>query len=474
MKPTVTNKNKNHTFSKFLHLFNKGNTGAFYHALNLELLFFDRETAEALEGYFRTPRPAAAWLPGLSGKSYQQKVLNSLLESGMLLEEGTDETGLIESIAARQLANQGISILFLIFSGRCNFKCRYCIETTHPVTDPAHRTHMSRDVAAAAVDMFCRMQKPGPLNPHTEIRFYGGEPLLNYPVLEEVVRCAAREKEKGELANDTKLIIATNGSLLNEAKIISLKQFGVTVDLSLDGPPGLHNEYRLNKNGSGSFAQCFNAWRLLKRAGVETTIACTLTPKSLDNLDRLLAFFQQNLESPNSFRFNSLHFHRDSSNGEEYFRREAQAVITAYQLLKKHWLSGDRIDNIQRSLKTKQPVYATCDGVCRKLVISPVGKVGMCEVFVSAKEYFTASVFDKDFEPAANSHFQEWQRLSPLNRPACYNCEALGICGGGCPINAKVLHGSIWELDRGKCYHSREILKWAIWNYYENEISNHL
>ena len=50
--------------------------------------------------------------------------------------------------------------------------------------------------------------------------------------------------------------------------------------------------------------------------------------------------------------------------------------------------------------------------------------------------------------------------------PKCYECEALGICGGGCPANAKIVDGSIWEVDRRFCVHSKMTLEWLIWDQY--------
>jgi len=50
--------------------------------------------------------------------------------------------------------------------------------------------------------------------------------------------------------------------------------------------------------------------------------------------------------------------------------------------------------------------------------------------------------------------------------PQCFGCEAIGLCGGGCPINAELNFGSIWALDTRFCIHTKSTLEWMIWDQY--------
>ena len=47
--------------------------------------------------------------------------------------------------------------------------------------------------------------------------------------------------------------------------------------------------------------------------------------------------------------------------------------------------------------------------------------------------------------------------------PLCFDCEVLGICGGGCPASAELKTGSRWNIDERICYHSKLTLEWLIW-----------
>ncbi|QQS61240.1 MAG: SPASM domain-containing protein [Candidatus Moraniibacteriota bacterium] len=65
---------------------------------------------------------------------------------------------------------------------------------------------------------------------------------------------------------------------------------------------------------------------------------------------------------------------------------------------------------------------------------------------------------------------QFWSRRSSLFMGQCQECVALGICGGGCPLQADIEKGSIWELDDRFCVHSKRTLEWLIWDLYEKMV----
>lgn len=105
-----------------------------------------------------------------------------------------------------------------------------------------------------------------------------------------------------------------------------------------------------------------------------------------------------------------------------------------------------------------------CCGCGKQIVILPNGKIGVCHAYSGAEQFFVDS--DDSFDPYQHSFWLDWSRRSPINMPQCY-CEALTICGGGCPHNADLNNGSIWELDNHFCIHAKETLNWLIWDLYE-------
>lgn len=71
-------------------------------------------------------------------------------------------------------------------------------------------------------------------------------------------------------------------------------------------------------------------------------------------------------------------------------------------------------------------------------------------------KYFTS--FTKGFDPEDHPYWKEWKMRSPLNMPQCFDCIALGNCGGGCPYSADVNSGNIWSIDKRFCVFSQKVI----------------
>ena len=102
-----------------------------------------------------------------------------------------------------------------------------------------------------------------------------------------------------------------------------------------------------------------------------------------------------------------------------------------------------------------------------QLVIAPNGDVGICHGYLSTRETFVTNVDSLDFRMDQDPLFLEWNKRTPLNMEKCLDCMALGTCGGGCALNAKANHQTIWDLDERFCIHSRATLEFLIWDLFE-------
>jgi uncharacterized protein len=83
-------------------------------------------------------------------------------------------------------------------------------------------------------------------------------------------------------------------------------------------------------------------------------------------------------------------------------------------------------------------------------------------------------VRDPAFDPARDPVFLEWNKRTPLNIPECQGCYALGICGGGCPFNARKQYGTIWDIEERFCIHAKKTLEWLVWDFFDNNIKTKL
>ncbi|MDD2935200.1 MAG: SPASM domain-containing protein [Candidatus Pacebacteria bacterium] len=101
--------------------------------------------------------------------------------------------------------------------------------------------------------------------------------------------------------------------------------------------------------------------------------------------------------------------------------------------------------------------------------MAPDGKVGVCQDFVKPRKYFGDELTkNPSYDPFENGLYDGWKNRSPFFMEQCYDCEAIALCGGGCPASIELRTGSRWNIDDRICPHSKQSLEWLIWDTYKN------
>ena len=91
--------------------------------------------------------------------------------------------------------------------------------------------------------------------------------------------------------------IQTNGTKVDDEWAAFLKENGFLVGLSVDGPQPLHDAYRVNKGGRGSFEQVMHGWDFLQKHGVDVNILCTVHAANADHPLEIYRFFRDELKA---------------------------------------------------------------------------------------------------------------------------------------------------------------------------------
>ena len=130
----------------------------------------------------------------------------------------------------------------------CNFRCKYCIYSEeHNVRQRSHSTeHMSWEVAKKAVDFLWSHSVD---SKSANIGFYGGEPLLEFPLIQRVVEYC----EELFLGKELTFSITTNGTLLSDEMIHYFRAHDVALMISLDGPKEINDQNRIFADGRGTY-----------------------------------------------------------------------------------------------------------------------------------------------------------------------------------------------------------------------------
>ena len=141
-----------------------------------------------------------------------------------------------------------LSLMTLQLTQDCNLRCTYCIYAESETSrQRSHaRNRMSWEIAKKAVDFFWNHSVD---SPRVNIGFYGGEPLLEFPLLQRVVEYC----KKRFLGKELTFSVTTNGTLLSDDIIHYLDKQKISVMLSLDGPKEVHDLNRVFEDGKGTF-----------------------------------------------------------------------------------------------------------------------------------------------------------------------------------------------------------------------------
>lgn len=166
--------------------------------------------------------------------------------------------------------------LILTLTDQCNLRCAYCLHGGQLGWVRPHGSRvMSEEVALRAVGYFlerCMRDQP------PAISFYGGEPLLQPELIRRVAQVVRRHPRGGE----AHLVVDTNGYGLDPEMIELVVEYGLSLQISLDGPREVHDRHRLTAGGRPTFFRIMaNLHRLLLRDPAcheRLAFVCTLAP----------------------------------------------------------------------------------------------------------------------------------------------------------------------------------------------------
>lgn len=438
--------------SRFAHIFPQSDSVGLYHALNLGVLFITHDTWQAIE----------AAKSGIDRDELQQTIgeenLQTFEQKGLLVSPDTNEDDLIDELKRRETETVRLSVIYLILAERCNLACRYCFFESEM---PQGRIEpMTAQTAKNALDLFAGWAG----NQYkVTVSLYGGDPLIGMDALKFAIQHTVQLVQGGRLHHDSRVSIVCNGTLVSSSLTDFLKGYRQIVDISvsLDGLPEIHDHFRVDRSGRGSYRRALRGYRLLQDAGLKPAISCTLTPFSLSQMpeivDWLIAL------QPNGLGFNTLVDIPGMTMDETYAEQVAEALIYAFTRLREVGIYEDRLMRKVEAFVEEKPYLKDCAGCGRQVVVASNGDLGICHGYTATRQYFRSNVNSiADFDPRQDQEYLTWNRRSPVNMPVCYECPALGICGGGCANNAERRHGSIWTVDDQFCPHALKTLSWMI------------
>ncbi len=174
----------------------------------------------------------------------------------------------------------------------CNLGCKYCFFLSK---ENLYAERESPLMDEAVLDTYLRQLMESSPGPQVDVAWQGGEPMLRgLDFYRRSVELAEKYRRPHQRILHT---MQTNGTLIDDEWAAFFKQHGYLVGLSLDGPRELHDAYRIDKQGRGSFDAVIRGWNILRRHDVDTNILCTVNAANQDHPLEVYRFFRDELQA---------------------------------------------------------------------------------------------------------------------------------------------------------------------------------
>ena len=381
--------------------------------------------------------------------------VEQLKESGQLFKEDTFRpmAGKLKEKTAGV-----IKALCLHVAHSCNLNCSYCFASQGKYH--GDRALMSFEVGKRALDFL--VENSGSRH-NLEVDFFGGEPLMNWDVVKRLV-AYAREIEK-EKNKNFRFTLTTNGVLIDDDVIDFANREMSNVVLSLDGRKEVHDRFRVDYSGKGSYDRIVPKFQKLveARGGKNYYMRGTFThynPDFLKDIQQMLdlGFTELSMEPVVC----------DPSDASALTEEDLPIVLEQYEklaeLMLKRKAEGRPFTfyHYMIDLTGGPCIYkriSGCGSGTEYMAVTPWGDLYPCHQFVGEEAFCLGNVFDgvKNFEKQA-----EFAACNVYARKDCENCWAKLYCSGGCAANAYHATGSVTGVYKYGCELFKKRMECAI------------
>lgn len=342
-----------------------------------------------------------------------------------------------------------IKSLYLIMSTNCNLICSYCLYSPSQSGSLAKSgKNLTQREIFNALRLFqiktCKNKRDAP-DYWEQITFYGGEPLLNMKGLKFGVEMINQIKREERIWNDLKIIIDTNGTLIDDDFIDFVKKNQINLQISIDGPCMIHDSARKFKNGKGTFDRVHTAMKRLSEKKVKFLPLITVSPANINFLPESIEWLCNNFVIDEIAMNLLMHTGKDLK--IPYGELAAEAMLSGHNIAKRFNVCDSVFDEVLKRFVTPSIASEVC-GAGIKIAAFPGGKLHACQSLENCGAGLLGQTVDFN-ERCAN--WQEWKKRSRFSNQDCLKCPVLGFCGGGCAASAFVALGSIHNIDPYYC-----------------------
>lgn len=347
-----------------------------------------------------------------------------------------------------------LTTMVLNVTNQCNLACTYCYEYGEDkIVDTTNGTQpkfMSAETARQSVEF---MLKEAGDNKVAHLTFFGGETLMNFPVLKQTIAYARRRA--AEVGKEVDFSLTTNATLLKPDVIAFLIENEVGVTVSFDGPPEVQNKFRVFHNGAGSYdvvapkIKALLSQKLTRPVGARVT----LTNGNLDvrrifeHLTQELGFrevgFAPVTTAPNrNYALDEQGYDQMLAQFTDLANEFKDAAVAG----RYHGFSNvkETLEEIHKGMSKAYP----CGAGIGLMGVSTSGDVALCHRFAGSDAHKLGTVAD-GIDRAKQSDFLDRHHLN--NKTDCSTCWARPVCSGGCYHEAHTRYGDTTQANLHYC-----------------------
>ncbi|WXR61264.1 thioether cross-link-forming SCIFF peptide maturase [Peptostreptococcaceae bacterium AGR-M142] len=355
---------------------------------------------------------------------------------------------------------QVIKALCLNVAHDCNLKCSYCFASQGDFG--GERKLMDLETGKRAFDFL--IKKSGNRR-NLEVDFFGGEPLMNFEVVKELVKYG-REQEKIHNKN-FRFTITTNGILLNDEITDFINEHMHNIVLSLDGRKDVNDSMRPTMNDKGSYDIIVPKYQKLieKRGDKEYFVRGTFTRKNLDFSKDVMHFYDLGMTKTSVEPVVD-----DESNPFALREEDLPKIFEEYEILAKEYAKKKinkekftffhfMIDLNQGPCIIKR--ITACGAGTEYISVTPEGDIYPCHQFVGKEDYKLANLYDDEIL-LKQDLVDGFRNAHVYAKEDCKNCWAKFYCSGGCHANALNFNGDVLKPYKLGCEMQKKRIECAI------------
>ena len=351
-----------------------------------------------------------------------------------------------------------VKALCLHIAHTCNLNCAYCFASQGKYH--GDRAIMSFEVGKRALDFL--IENSGTRR-NLEVDFFGGEPLMNFQVVKDLVAYARSiEKQRGK---NFRFTLTTNGVLVDDDVIQWANKECHNVVLSLDGRKEIHDKFRVDYAGHGSWEKIVPKFQKFveAREGKGYYMRGTFTHANPDFLEDIktmldLGFHELSMEPVVCA----------AGDPSELTEEDLTIVMDQYEKLAELMLERDKAGkpftfyHYMIDLSGGPCIYkriSGCGSGTEYMAVTPWGDLYPCHQFVGEERFRLGNIWDG----VTNTEIQsEFAACNVYAHPECRDCWARLYCSGGCAANAYHATGSVTGVYEDGCRLFRKRMECAI------------